>query len=60
MSYSMEQLPNKRWGIYAQEKLLATFGCHDQCLKVLNLLQTKMILVAKNNQVLALLPKQAA
>ncbi len=56
----MEQLPNKRWGIYAQEKLLATFGCHDQCLKVLNLLQTKMILVAKNNQVLALLPKQAA
>ena len=56
----MEQLPNKRWGIYAKEKLLATFGSHEKCVKVLKLLQTKMILIRKKNQVLALLAKQVA
>lgn len=60
MSYSIEQLPNQRWGIYAQKKLLATFGSRETCLKVLNLLQTKMILIGKRNQVMAQLQKQAA
>ncbi|MGB5632538.1 MAG: hypothetical protein WBM86_07140 [Waterburya sp.] len=60
MSYSIKQLPNRRWGIYAQNKLLATFGCHDQCLKVLELLKKRMMLIAKTNKVPALSDNQAA
>lgn len=41
MSYSIEQLPNKRWGIYSQVKLLATIGCYKQGLKILGLLRKK-------------------
>lgn len=60
MSYSIKQLSDRRWGIYADEKLLATLGCHDKCLKVLKLLQTSKMLIAKQNRVLALLNEQAA
>ncbi len=41
MSYLIKQLPNQRWGIYAENKLLATIGCHDTCLQVLELLKTR-------------------
>lgn len=60
MSYSIEQLPNQRWGIYAQKKLLATFGSHDHCLKVFKLLETRMMLLAKRNRVSTRLHQQAA
>jgi hypothetical protein len=41
MNYSSEQLPNGRWGIYQQGKLLATIGCYQTCAKILNLLQLR-------------------
>ena len=39
MNYSIEQLPNGRWGIYAELKLLATIGCYQTGQKILALLQ---------------------
>jgi hypothetical protein len=44
MRFSVGQLSNRRWGIYSDSKLLATYDCRDTCLKVLELLQTKQIL----------------
>ena len=41
MRYSIEQLPNRRWGIYADDRLLATLGCQQTCLKVLKLLSER-------------------
>ena len=38
MNYSSEQLPNGRWGIYGQSKLLATIGCYSTCQEILSLL----------------------
>ncbi len=38
MNYSSEQLPNGRWGIYEQGKLLATIGCYSSCQEILSLL----------------------
>ena len=39
MNYSIKQLPNKRWGIYAQMQLIATIGCHQTGQKILDRLQ---------------------
>ncbi len=41
MNYHIAQLPNKRWGIYSQLKLLATVGCHSTARKILGLLRRK-------------------
>ena len=41
MRFSIGQLSNRRWGIYSDSKLLATYDCRNTCLKVLELLQTK-------------------
>ena len=41
MSYSVQQLPNKRWGIYSTATLLATYGCQHTCLIVLELLEER-------------------
>lgn len=41
MSYLIKQLPNQRWGIYAEKKLLATIGCHNTCIQVLELLKKR-------------------
>ena len=41
MNYHIAQLPNKRWGIYSQLKLLATVGCYDTARKILKLLRRK-------------------
>lgn len=38
MNYSSERLPNGRWGIYEQGKLLATIGCYFTCQEILSLL----------------------
>ena len=43
MTYSIQKLPNKRWGIYAGNKLLATHGCQYTSSVVLELLQKKNI-----------------
>ncbi len=31
MQYSAKQLPNGRWGIYSELRLLATIGCKQTC-----------------------------
>ena len=41
MRYSSEQLSNRRWGIYADDRLLASVGCYKTCLKILKLLSEK-------------------
>ncbi|MCC0176389.1 hypothetical protein I4641_05285 [Waterburya agarophytonicola K14] len=41
MTYSIQQLSNQRWGIYVQTKLLATYGCQHNCLRVWELLEKR-------------------
>ena len=41
MHYSTEQLSNRRWGIYVDDRLLASVGCYKTCLKILKLLSEK-------------------
>ena len=41
MTYSIQKLSNERWGIYLQDRLLATHGCQQTFLLVLELLQKK-------------------
>ena len=60
MSFSIGQLSNRRWGIYSDSKLLATYGCHNTCLKVLKLLQTKQQLSNKPYRQSTQIAKQAA
>ena len=54
MNYSIEQLTNGRWGIYAEQKLLATIGCHQTALRILALLQTGREVKAKHEQISSL------
>ena len=39
MSYWIEPLPDNRWGIYSQVKLIATIRCYYTALKILELLR---------------------
>lgn len=39
MNYYSQALNNKRWGIYQEETLLATIGCHKTCQRILTLLK---------------------
>ena len=41
MTYSIQKLSNERWGIYLQDRLLATHGCQQTSLLVLELLKKK-------------------
>ncbi len=50
MNYSSEQLPNGRWGIYEQGKLLATIGCYSSCQEILSLLAKRKSHNSKNPQ----------
>lgn len=60
MSYLIKQLPNQGWGIYTQNKLLATISCHDTCLKLLELLRTKKRVSIDTHPPSTLIDKQAA
>ncbi len=51
MNYSIEQLPNKRWGIYAELRLLATIGSYQNALTILTLLQTGKKFKAKQQKI---------
>ena len=39
MRYSTKQLSNQQWGIYADDRLLASIGCYKKCLKILKMLE---------------------
>ena len=54
MKYSIEQLPNGRWGIYVELRLLATIGSHQTALKILALLQTGREVQARHQQISSL------
>ena len=41
MTYSIQKLPNNRWGIYLKNKLLATHGSQHTSSAMLELLQKK-------------------
>ena len=41
MSYSIEQLPNKRWGIYFDLSLMASIGCRQTSFEILKRLQER-------------------
>ncbi|MGF1540338.1 MAG: hypothetical protein ACFCU5_07785 [Pleurocapsa sp.] len=43
MNYYYNRLPNGRWGIYEQGKLLATIGCYQTCQEILKLLAERKI-----------------
>ena len=40
MQYSAKQLPNGRWGIYSELRLLATIGCKKTCDEIISYLTT--------------------
>lgn len=48
MNYSYNRLPNGRWGIYEQDKLLATIGCYQTCQEIVKLLAERQ--VGKSNK----------
>ncbi len=39
MKYYSQELANHRWGIYEEQKLLATIGCYKTCQRILTLLK---------------------
>ena len=39
MKYYSQELANQRWGIYEENKLLATIGCYKTCQRILTLLK---------------------
>ena len=41
MSYKSKQLENGRWGIFAEERLIASIGCFDTCEKVIRFLDSR-------------------
>ena len=54
MNYSIDRLPNGRWGIYVELRLLATIGCHQTALKILTLLQKGKEVKARHHQISSL------
>jgi hypothetical protein len=42
MSYHSEQLENGRWGIFINNQLIATIGCHDTCQKIIYFLDNRL------------------
>ncbi len=60
MNYSIEKLPNGRWGIYAERQLLATIGCHRTGLTILELLHTRKRLKVNIDRLSTLTTNQAA
>ncbi|ELS00535.1 hypothetical protein Xen7305DRAFT_00002360 [Xenococcus sp. PCC 7305] len=39
MTYYSQELANNRWGIYEENKLLATIGCYKTCQRIVALLR---------------------
>ena len=39
MSYKHKQLDNGRWGIFIEDRLVASIGCVDTCKKILQFLE---------------------
>ena len=60
MTYSIQKLSDERWGIYAQNRLLATHGCQHTCLVMLELLKEKNKTSFATYQHSASVVKQAA
>ena len=57
MNYSIDRLPNGRWGIYVELRLLATIGCYQTALKILTLLNTGKEVKARHQQISSLKTK---
>ena len=42
MPYHSKPISNERWGIYMNNKLIATIGCPDTCEKIIYFLQNRL------------------
>lgn len=42
MLYNSKQLPNGRWGIFIDNKLVASIGCPKTCKKIVKSLESRM------------------
>ena len=42
MVYHSEQIQDKRWGIFVDNKLVASIGCPNTCQKILKSLETRL------------------
>ena len=42
MLYHSEQIQNKRWGIFINNKLVASIGCPNTCQKILKYLEIRL------------------
>ena len=41
MSYKSKQLENGRWGIFTEDRLIASIGCFDTCQEIIRFLETR-------------------
>ena len=41
MLYSYKELENKRWGIFINDKLVASIGCVDTCQRIVQFLENR-------------------
>ena len=41
MRYHYEQLNDERWGIFVDDRLVASIGCFDTCKKIIKALETR-------------------
>ena len=42
MSYHYKYLRGDRWGIYIDNQLVASVGCRDTCIKIIEALEARM------------------
>ncbi len=49
MTYSIERLPDNKWGIYSQVRLVATIRCYYTGLKILEILRREARALALQN-----------
>lgn len=42
MLYHSQKLNNERWGIFFEDRLIATIGCYDTSQKIINILENRL------------------
>jgi len=47
MLYHSQKLENERWGIFADDRLIATIGCDDTAQKIVHFLENRLSQTAK-------------
>lgn len=43
MLYHSKQLKDGRWGIFIDDRLVATIGCQETCKKIIHFMETRLL-----------------